>query len=76
LEKTTRRYVTLAVLRYAERPLTPEEILDRVQALLASIASAPATSRPVAGDILGVRILDHVIVGDGRYHSMCDAGQL
>jgi DNA repair protein RadC len=29
-----------------------------------------------AGDLLGVRILDHVIVGEGRYHSMCDAGQL
>lgn len=35
------------------------------------------TRRLVAvGDLLGVRVLDHVIVGDGRYHSFADAGRL
>ncbi|MFT7618121.1 MAG: DNA repair protein RadC [Planctomycetota bacterium] len=29
-----------------------------------------------AGDLLGIRVLDHVIVGDGRYVSMADRGHL
>jgi len=29
-----------------------------------------------AGDLLGVRVLDHVIVGDGRYASLADRGEL
>jgi DNA repair protein RadC len=27
-------------------------------------------------DLLGVQVLDHVIIGAGRYHSLADAGQL
>ncbi|HEX7128109.1 MAG TPA: JAB domain-containing protein, partial [Thermodesulfobacteriota bacterium] len=35
------------------------------------------TRRLVAvGDLLGIRVLDHVIVGDARYHSFADAGRL
>ncbi len=35
------------------------------------------TRRLVAvGDLLGIRVLDHVIVGDGRYESFADAGRL
>lgn len=29
-----------------------------------------------AGEILGIRILDHVVIGDGRYVSFCDDGIL
>ena len=29
-----------------------------------------------AGDILGIRVLDHVIVGDNRYISLKDAGEI
>ncbi len=29
-----------------------------------------------AGDVLGIKLLDHVIVGQGRYHSFSDEGQL
>ncbi len=29
-----------------------------------------------AGDILGIRILDHVVIGDGRYVSFADANLL
>jgi DNA repair protein RadC len=29
-----------------------------------------------AGDVLGIRVLDHVVVGDGRYFSMADSGEL
>jgi DNA repair protein RadC len=29
-----------------------------------------------AGDLLGIRVLDHLIVGDGRYVSFADAGWL
>lgn len=28
------------------------------------------------GELLGIRLLDHVIVGHGRHHSFADAGQL
>ncbi len=34
------------------------------------------TSRLVAaGDVVGVPVLDHVVVGDGRYHSFKKAGR-
>ncbi len=29
-----------------------------------------------AAEMVGIRLTDHVIIGRGRYHSMCDAGQL
>lgn len=29
-----------------------------------------------AGDILGIRVLDHVIIGDGKYHSLKEEGQM
>jgi len=29
-----------------------------------------------AGELLGIRLLDHVVLGDGRYHSFADAGEL
>lgn len=29
-----------------------------------------------AGDLMGVRVLDHIIIGDGRYHSFADQGML
>jgi DNA repair protein RadC len=29
-----------------------------------------------AGELLGLRVLDHVIIGDGRYASMADRGEL
>jgi DNA repair protein RadC len=29
-----------------------------------------------AGALLGVDVLDHIIVGDGRYYSFKEAGQL
>ena len=29
-----------------------------------------------AGDILGIRVLDHVIVGDARYISLADTGRM
>jgi DNA repair protein RadC len=29
-----------------------------------------------AGKLLGVNVLDHVIIGDGRHHSMLDAGSV
>ena len=28
------------------------------------------------GDVLGVRVLDHVIIGDGRYYSFSDKGMM
>ena len=28
-----------------------------------------------AGDILGIRLLDHVILGDGSHYSFCDSGR-
>ncbi len=28
------------------------------------------------GELLGIRVLDHLIVGDGRYYSFADEGQL
>lgn len=28
------------------------------------------------GDLLGIRVLDHIIIGDGRYYSFLDRGQL
>lgn len=35
------------------------------------------TSRLVeAGAILGISVLDHIIVGDGRYYSFCGSGDL
>ena len=29
-----------------------------------------------AGDVLGIRVLDHLVVGDGRYVSFADEGWL
>jgi len=29
-----------------------------------------------AGEIIGIPVLDHVVVGDGRYHSFSDHGEL
>jgi DNA repair protein RadC len=29
-----------------------------------------------AGELMGVRVLDHIIIGDGRYHSFADQGML
>ena len=29
-----------------------------------------------AGKVLGIRLLDHIIIGDGRYFSFLDAGYL
>jgi len=29
-----------------------------------------------AGDLLGIRLLDHVIIGDGSYYSFADNNQL
>ena len=29
-----------------------------------------------AGDMMGIRVLDHIIVGDGRYHSFSDRGMI
>jgi DNA repair protein RadC len=29
-----------------------------------------------AGDVLGIRVLDHLVVGDGRYVSFADQGWL
>lgn len=35
------------------------------------------TTRMVrAGEILGVRVIDHIVVGDGRYTSMAERGQM
>jgi DNA repair protein RadC len=35
------------------------------------------TSRLVqAGELLGIKILDHVVIGDGRYISFADEGLL
>ena len=35
------------------------------------------TKRLVAcGDLLGIKVLDHLIVGDGRYYSFADRGCL
>ncbi len=35
------------------------------------------TRRLVAvGELVGIQVLDHVIVGDGRYHSFADAGRI
>ncbi len=28
------------------------------------------------GDLMGVRVLDHIVIGDGRYHSFADQGML
>lgn len=28
------------------------------------------------GDLVGIRVLDHVIIGDGKYHSFADAGAI
>ena len=30
----------------------------------------------LAGDILGIRVLDHLVIGDGRYVSLADTGRL
>ena len=29
-----------------------------------------------AGDVLGIPVLDHIVVGDGRYYSFKEAGRL
>lgn len=29
-----------------------------------------------AGDMMGIRVLDHIIVGDGKYHSFSDRGMI
>ncbi len=29
-----------------------------------------------AADLIGIKLVDHVVLGLGRYHSMCDAGAL
>ena len=29
-----------------------------------------------AGRLLGIRVLDHVILGEGKYHSFCDHGRI
>ncbi len=29
-----------------------------------------------AGELMGVRVLDHIIIGDGRYHSFADQGMM
>lgn len=29
-----------------------------------------------AGDLLGIRVIDHIVIGDGRYRSFADAGIL
>ena len=29
-----------------------------------------------AGDLLDINVLDHVIIGDGEYHSFADAGEM
>ena len=29
-----------------------------------------------AGSVLGIAVLDHIIVGDGRYYSFKEGGQL
>ena len=29
-----------------------------------------------AGDLLGIRVLDHIIIGEGAYYSFCDQGRL
>jgi DNA repair protein RadC len=29
-----------------------------------------------AGDILGIRLLDHVVIGDGRFRSLSEEGLL
>jgi len=29
-----------------------------------------------AGEVLGIRVLDHIVVGDGRYVSFADQGWL
>lgn len=29
-----------------------------------------------AGELLGIRLLDHVIIGSGEHYSFCDAGEL
>lgn len=29
-----------------------------------------------AGEVLGIRVLDHVVIGDGDWHSFADAGSL
>lgn len=35
------------------------------------------TTRLVAtGDLLGIDVLDHIIVGDGRYYSFTEGGRL
>lgn len=35
------------------------------------------TRRLVAvGELVGIRVLDHVVIGDGRYHSFADAGRI
>ncbi len=42
-----------------------------------SSEDAELTRRLVAvGDLVGIRVLDHVIVGDGRYYSFADAGRV
>lgn len=29
-----------------------------------------------AGELMGIRLLDHVVIGEGRFHSMQEAGQV
>ena len=42
-----------------------------------SVDDAQLTRRLVdAGTLLGVDVLDHIIVGDGRYYSFKEAGRL
>jgi DNA repair protein RadC len=35
---------------------------------------APTRRLRVASELLGIRVLDHVILGDGKHYSFVDAG--
>lgn len=38
---------------------------------------AAITSRlAAAGDLLGIQLLDHIVIGDGRYYSFKESGRL